>query len=170
MAANLSPLTTQSRTSYNAILVGSRKDWDEYLQKHLGKVTSTPPFLVVIEEIIESLADSGLLDSRKDKIPPTIKGFTPLVLALPVITGPASSSVQEGTAIVPAIRGFDPFILPRPTSEISGVSSSKPLKPFYQVQWSLIRICKLRRALSFACRSCSLIKIAIVSHGNTMCP
>ena len=57
MAASLCPLTTQSGATCNAISVGLRKDWDEYLQKHLGKVTSVPPSSVVIEEIIESPAD-----------------------------------------------------------------------------------------------------------------
>ena len=61
MAASQCPLATQSGTSYNAISVGSRKDWDEYLQKLLGKVTSAPPSSVIIEEIVESPADSGSL-------------------------------------------------------------------------------------------------------------
>ena len=91
------------RSQRNTILVGSRKDWDEYLQKRLGKVTSAPPLSVVIEKIIESPADPELSDLRKGKTPPTIKGFTPLVLVLPAVTGPTSSSVQEGTTIVPTI-------------------------------------------------------------------
>ena len=60
MATSLFPLATQSGTSCNAISVRSRKDWDEYLQKFLGKVTSAPPSSIVIEEIIESPADSEL--------------------------------------------------------------------------------------------------------------
>ena len=40
-----------------------KENWDEYLQKRLGKVTSVPPSLVVIKEIIESLADPESLDS-----------------------------------------------------------------------------------------------------------
>ena len=103
MAAGLCTLATQSRANCNAILVGSRKDWDEYLQKRLGKVTSTPLSSVFIEEIIESPADSGSSDLRKGQTLPAIKGFTPLVLTLPVVTGLTSSSIQEGTAIVPAI-------------------------------------------------------------------
>ena len=61
------------------------------------------PSLVVIEEIIESPIDSGSLDLGKGQALPAIKGFTPLVLALPAVARPASSSVQEGTAIVPTI-------------------------------------------------------------------
>ena len=65
MAASLCPPTVQSRTSCNAILVGSRKDWDEYLQKLLGQVTSAHPSSVVIEEIIESPIDPRSSDSGK---------------------------------------------------------------------------------------------------------
>ena len=65
MAASLCSLATQLGTSCNAISVGSRKDWDEYLQKCLGNVTLVPPSSVVIEEIIESPMDSRLLDSGK---------------------------------------------------------------------------------------------------------
>ena len=100
MAASLCPPAAQSGTSCNAISVGSRKDWDEYLLKHLGKVTLVPPSSVVIEELIKSPTDLGSLDSGKGQTLPTIKGFTPLVLALLAIAGPASTSVQEGTAIV----------------------------------------------------------------------
>ena len=94
---------------------GSSKDWDEYLQKRLGKVTSVPPSLVVIKETIESPTDLGLSDSGKGQASPAIEGFTPIVLALPVVVGPTLSSVQEGTDIVPTNRGFNPFILPKPT-------------------------------------------------------
>ena len=103
MAANLCPLATKLGTSYNAVLVGSRKDWEKYLQKRLGKVTSMPPSSVVIEEIIESLANLGSSDLGKGQALPAIEGFTPPVLALPTVVGPASSSVQEGIAIVPVI-------------------------------------------------------------------
>jgi len=108
--------------------VGSRKDWDEYLQKCFGKVTSAPSSSVVIKEIIESLTDSGSSNSRKGQTLPTIEGFTPLVLALPAVAEPASLSVQEGIAIVPAIRGFDPLILSKPTSRVFGVSGLKALE------------------------------------------
>ena len=103
MAASLCPLATQLGTSCNTISVGTRKDWDEYLQKCLGKITLAPPSLVVIKKIIESPVDSKLSDSGKGQAPPAIKGFTPLVLAFPIVVRPASSSVQVGTAIVPAI-------------------------------------------------------------------
>ena len=103
MAAKLCPLATKLGTSYNVVLVGSRKDWEKYLQKRLGKVTSMPPSSVVIKEIIESPADSKSSDSEKGQAPLAIEGFTPLVLTLPTVVGPASSSVQEGIAIVPVI-------------------------------------------------------------------
>ena len=87
-----------------------------------------PPSLVVIEEIIESPTDLGSFDLGKGQASSAIKGFTPLVLALPAVIRPASSSVQEGTAIVPTFRGFDPLILPKPALGISGVSDSKSLE------------------------------------------
>ena len=64
-------------------------------------------------------------DSGKRQALPAIGGFTPLVLALPAITGPASSSIQKGTAIVLAIQGFKPLILLKPASGISGVPGLK---------------------------------------------
>jgi len=85
MVASLFPLATQSGTSCNVISVRSRKDWDKYLQIFLGKVTSAPPSSIVIEEIIESPADSELSDLGKGQASPTIEGFTPLVLALTTI-------------------------------------------------------------------------------------
>ena len=88
MAASLCSLATQLGTSCNAISVGSRKDWDEYLQKCLGNVTLVPPSSVVIEEIIESPTDSGSSNLGKGQAPPAIEGFTPLVLALPAVTWP----------------------------------------------------------------------------------
>ena len=87
-----------------------------------------PPSSVVTKEIIESPADSGLSDSRKGQAPPSIEGFTSLVLALPAVAGLASSSVYEGNAIVPSIQGFDPLILLKLASGISRVSGSKALK------------------------------------------
>ena len=93
MAANLCPLTTHLGASCNAISVGSRKDWDKYLQKCLGKVTSAPLSSAVIEEIIELTTDLRLSNSRKRQAPPAIKGFTPLILALPTVAGLASSSI-----------------------------------------------------------------------------
>ena len=64
-------------------------------------------------------------DSGKGQALPAIGGFTPLVLALPAITGPASSSIQKGTVIFLAIQGFKPLILPKPASGISGVPGLK---------------------------------------------
>ena len=118
MAASLCSLATQLGTSCNAISVGSRKDWDEYLQKCLGKATSTPLSSVVIKEIIESIADLGSSNPRKGQAPLAIEGFTSLVLTLPTVVRPASSSIQEGIAIVPAILGFNPLILPKLVSGI----------------------------------------------------
>ena len=111
-----------------AYSVGLRKDWDEYLLKRLGQATSTPPSLVVIEEIVETPTDPRSSGSRKGQALSAIGGFIPLVLALLAVTGLVSSSVQEGTAIVLAIRGFDSLILPKPASRISGVSSKKALE------------------------------------------
>ena len=93
MAASLCPPITQLESSCNAILVGSRKDWDEYLPKRLGKVTLVPSSSVVIKEIIESLANSRSSDSGKGQAPPAIEGFISLVLALPTVARPASLSV-----------------------------------------------------------------------------
>ena len=42
MVASLCPLATQSGASYNAISVGPKKEWEEYLLKCLGQITSTP--------------------------------------------------------------------------------------------------------------------------------
>ena len=136
-----------------------------------------PPSSVVIKEIIESLADSGSSDSRKRQALPAIEGFTPLVLALPAVTGPTSSSIYEGTAIAPAIWGFDPLILPKPTLGISGVSGSKALEAILLSpvvinlkMFSIVPNCKLRMVLSFACWSRSFMRITIMSLRNTMCP
>ena len=93
MAAILYPLATQL----------GQGDWDEYLQKCLGKVSSAPPSSEVIEEIIEYPADLRLSDLEKGQALLAIGGFTPLVLALLAVVEPTSSSIQEGTAILPAI-------------------------------------------------------------------
>ena len=93
MAASLCPLATQSRASSNAISVGLRKDWDKYLLKRLGQVASAPPFSVVIDEIVESLVDLRSSDLGKGQALPAIEEFTPLILALPVVVGLASSSI-----------------------------------------------------------------------------
>ena len=125
MDARLCPPTVQSESNCNAVSVGSRKDWDEYLQKLLGQVTSAHPSSVVIEEIIESPIDPRSSDSGKRQVPPTIGGFAPLVLTLTAITRPTSPSVQEGAPIVPTIRGSNPLILPKPALGISKVSNSR---------------------------------------------
>ena len=93
MATSLCLLATQLGTSYNAISIRSRKDWDEYLQKCHGEVNSVPPSSVVFEEIIESPVNSRSLDSGKGQALPAIEGFTSLVLMMPAIVGPVSSSV-----------------------------------------------------------------------------
>ena len=128
MVASQCPPTAQSGASCNVTLVGSRKDCGEYLQKCLGKATSAPPSLVVIEEIIKLPADSRSLDLGKRQASLAIEGFAPLVLALPVVAGPTSLPIQEGTYIVPTIRGFDPLILPKPATGTFGVSGSKVLE------------------------------------------
>ena len=60
MVANLCPPIAQLGIDGNAISVGSRKDWDEYVLKRLGQVASAPSTSVVIKEIVETLADLGL--------------------------------------------------------------------------------------------------------------
>ena len=87
-----------------------------------------PSSSIVIEEVIESLVNSGSSDSGKGQASPAIEGFTSLVLAIPAVVGPASSSVQEGTTIVSTIRGFDPLILLKPDLGIFRVSGSKALE------------------------------------------
>ncbi|KAK9997915.1 hypothetical protein SO802_017518 [Lithocarpus litseifolius] len=105
---------------------GSKKERDEYLLKCLGVIASALSSSVVIEEIVKSPMNSGSSDSGRGQVSPAIEGFIPLVLALLVRL--ASSSFQEGTAIVLAILGFDPLILPKPNSRIFGVFDSKALK------------------------------------------
>ena len=93
MAASLCPLNTQVGTSHSAISIGSRKDWDEYLQERLCRIPSTPSTLIIIEEIIESPVDSEVLAPKKGQAMPTIEGFTPLVLALPIVTKPSQGFI-----------------------------------------------------------------------------
>ena len=93
MVASLCPPTAQLGASCNAISVGSRKDWDEYLLKHLGKATLAPPSSIVIEEIVESPTDQRSSDLGKGQALPAIEGFTPLVLRLPVVARLAPSLV-----------------------------------------------------------------------------
>ena len=73
------------------MIVGSRKDWDEYLRECLCKVPPrmrmlASPTLVIIEEIIESPEVSGLLAPKKGQTIPAIEGFAPLILSLPGIS------------------------------------------------------------------------------------
>ena len=128
MVASLCPPATQSKASCNAISIRSRKDWEEYLLKRLGQVTLVPSFSVVIEEIVETPVNPRSSDSGKGEVLSTIRGFTPLVLALPVVTRLTSLLIQEGAAIALAIRGFDHLILPKFASRVSGVSGSKALE------------------------------------------
>ena len=177
MATSLCPPTVQSEVSCNGVSVGSRKYWDEYLLKCLSQVALAPSSSIVIEEIIKSPVDSGSTNSGKGQALPAIGGFVPLVLALSTVTGPASPSVQEGTAIVPTIQGFDPLILPKPSIGISGVSGSKAIKailPSLVVinpkTFSITPNLQTQECVIIHCRSRSLIKIVIVSPRNTMCP
>ena len=89
MAASLCPPNSQAGTSHNAISIGSRKDWDEYLQERLCRIPSTPSTLIIIEEIIELPVDSKAPAPKKGQAMPTVEGFTPLVLALPAVTEPS---------------------------------------------------------------------------------
>ena len=54
------------------MLVGSRKDWDEYLWECLHKIPQAPLNFVVIEEIIESPVDSGAPPPKKGQTMPAI--------------------------------------------------------------------------------------------------
>jgi len=90
--ASLCPPAAQSGTSYNAISIGSREDWDEYLQKNHGKVTLVPSSSIVIKEIIEPV-NLGSSDSGKEQALSAIEEFIPLVLALPIVVRSASSSI-----------------------------------------------------------------------------
>ena len=94
MIANLCPLATQLGASYNAISVGSKKEWDKYLLKRLGQIAPAPSSSVVIEEIVESPTNSRSSDLGKGQSSLAIEGFTPLVLALHAVIRPALSSVQ----------------------------------------------------------------------------
>ena len=121
MAASLCPPNTQVGTSHSAISIGSRKDWDEYLQERLCRIPSAPSTSIIIKEIIESPVDSEVLAPKKGQAMPTIKGFTTLVLVLLVVTEPSPGFIQKETPVVPTIRGFDPLILPKPIQGILGL-------------------------------------------------
>ena len=128
MAASLCPPNTQTGTSHSAMIIGSRTDWDEFLQEHLCKIPPALPTSVVIKEIIESLMDLGAPAPKKGQAMLAIEGFTPLVLALPVVAKPSPGFIQKGTPIIPATQGFDPLILPKPIQGISRAPSPKALK------------------------------------------
>ena len=115
-------------TSHSVMTIGSRKDQDEYLQERLCKIPSAPPTLVIIEKIIESLVHSKAPAPKKGQAMPAIKGFTPLVLALPAVAKPSPRFIQKGSPVVPAIQGFDPLVLPTPIQGISRASSPKALE------------------------------------------
>ena len=77
MAANLFLPSTQAGISHSTMTVGSRKDWDEYLQECLCKIPLALLTSVVIELITESLVDLGVPASNKGQAMPAIEGFTP---------------------------------------------------------------------------------------------
>ena len=133
MATSLCPPNTQARTSHNTMLMGLRKDWDEYLQECLCKVPPrirmlAPPTWVVIKEIIESPVDSGVSAPKKEQTLPAIEGFAPSILSLPRIAKPSPGFFRKGTNIIPAIRGFNPLVLPKPIQGISRAPSPKTLE------------------------------------------
>ena len=101
MVASLWPLNTQAGTSHNAMIIGSRKDQDKYLQECLCKTPLSPLALVVIEEITESSMDLGASTPKKGQVMPAIEGFNPLVLALPAVAKPSPRFIQKGIPVIP---------------------------------------------------------------------
>lgn len=93
MATSLCPSATQAGASHSSVLVGLRKDWDDYLQDCLCKIPSAPSTSVIIEEIIESPMDSRALVLKKGQATPTIESFPSLVLTLPTIAESSPASV-----------------------------------------------------------------------------
>ena len=128
MAASLCLPGTQARICHNAMSIGLRKDWDEYLQKCLCRIPPGPPTSVIIKKITESPMDSRAPTPKKGQTMLAIKGFTPLVLALLAVAEPSLGFIQKGTLVVPYIRDFNPLILPKPIQGISGASSPKALE------------------------------------------
>ena len=108
--------------------IGSRKDWDEYLQKCLCRIPPGPPTSIIIKKITESPVDSGAPSSKKGQTMLAIKGFTPLVLALLAVAEPSLGFIQKGTLVVPYIQDFNPLILPKPIQGISSAPSPKALE------------------------------------------
>lgn len=93
MATSLCPSATQAGASHSSVLVGLRKDWDDYLQDCLCKIPPTPSTSVIIEEIIESPMDSGALALKKGQATPAVESFPSLVLTLPTIAESSPASV-----------------------------------------------------------------------------
>lgn len=113
--------------------IGTKKDWDEYLQERLcnvplGMKAPTPPTLVVTEDIIESPVDLVVSASKKEQTLPAIEGFAPLILSLLGIVKLVPGFVQKGTPIILVIRGFNPFVLPKPIQGIFEASGLKTLE------------------------------------------
>ena len=87
--------------------------------------TLAPPTTVIIEEIVESSTDLGVLAPKKGQAIPAIKGFAPLILSLLKIIEPFLGFVQKGTLVVPTIRGFDPLVLPSLSKESLGLLAKR---------------------------------------------
>ena len=105
-------------TGHGAMSVGCRKDWDEYLKKHVCKVplgirVLAPPTSVVIEEIVESSLDSKASAPKKEQAMSTIKGFAPLILSLPKITKLSPGFVKKKPMLSPLFKVFSPLVLLR---------------------------------------------------------
>ena len=83
---------------------------------------------VVIEEIMESLVDSGVPAPKKGQAIPIVEGFAPLIISLPRIVEPSPEFVQKGTPVVRAIQGSDPLNLPKPIQGIFGAPGPKALE------------------------------------------
>ena len=87
--------------------------------------TLAPPTTVIIEEIVESSTDLGVLAPKKGQAIPAIKGFDPLILSLLKIIEPSLGFVQKGILVVPTIRGFDPLVLPSLSKESLGLLAKR---------------------------------------------
>lgn len=152
-----------------------RKDLDEYLQERLCKIPSASPISVIIKEIIESPIDSEAAAIKKEQTMPAIKGFTPLVLALPTTVKPSLGFSQKGTPIVLAIRCLDPLVLPR---SIQGISRALGPKALEDALPSVVIIgpkmfsptpnLQTQEGVVIRMQSLSFTRIAIMSHGSTI--
>ncbi|KAK9996763.1 hypothetical protein SO802_021449 [Lithocarpus litseifolius] len=80
---------------------------------------------IVLENITKQPVDSGAPALKKGQTMLVVKGFAPLVLALPTIAKSSLGFIQKGAPAVPASRGFDPLVLPRSTLRISRVPGPK---------------------------------------------